>query len=104
MNSSTNHRRQEVQQIVKNACDQLNAEGVDARNYVEQTAHKLNATEFSAFPIRIPSTIKEQEIIADRLDAIETFSNQVRREISLKSHEVEELRKAVLRKAFTREL
>jgi type I restriction enzyme M protein len=32
------HRRQEVQQIVKNACDQLNAEGVDARNYVEQLA------------------------------------------------------------------
>src|SRR5258708_4758006 len=31
-------RRQEVQQIVKNACDQLNAEGVDARNYVEQLA------------------------------------------------------------------
>lgn len=35
---STEHRRQEVQQIVKNACDQLNAEGVDARNYVEQLA------------------------------------------------------------------
>lgn len=32
------HRRPEVQQIVKNACDQLNAEGVDARNYVEQLA------------------------------------------------------------------
>jgi len=32
------HRRQEVQQIVKNACDQLNQEGVDARNYVEQLA------------------------------------------------------------------
>lgn len=27
-----------MQQIVKNACDQLNAEGVDARNYVEQLA------------------------------------------------------------------
>ena len=36
--SKTDHRRQEVQQIVKNACDQLNAEGVDARNYVEQLA------------------------------------------------------------------
>lgn len=34
----TEHRRQEVQQIVKNACDQLNSEGVDARNYVEQLA------------------------------------------------------------------
>lgn len=38
MNTNTDHRRQEVQQIVKNACDQLNSEGVDARNYVEQLA------------------------------------------------------------------
>ena len=38
MNNNNNHRRQEVQQTVKNACDQLNAEGVDARNYVEQLA------------------------------------------------------------------
>jgi type I restriction enzyme M protein len=38
MNFTIDHRRQEVQQIVKNACDQLNAEGVDARNYVEQLA------------------------------------------------------------------
>jgi type I restriction enzyme M protein len=37
-NGSVNHRRQEVRQIVKNACDQLNSEGVDARNYVEQLA------------------------------------------------------------------
>jgi len=37
-NNKIDHRRQEVQQIVKNACDQLNAEGVDARNYVEQLA------------------------------------------------------------------
>ena len=38
MSQKTEHRRQEVQQIVKNACDQLNSEGVDARNYVEQLA------------------------------------------------------------------
>ncbi len=38
MNTKIDHRRQEVQQIVKNACDQLNQEGVDARNYVEQLA------------------------------------------------------------------
>ena len=38
MNQTIDHRRQEVQQIIKNACDQLNAEGVDARNYVEQLA------------------------------------------------------------------
>ncbi len=37
-NGKVDPRRQEVQQIVKNACDQLNSEGVDARNYVEQLA------------------------------------------------------------------
>ena len=38
MTNKTDHRRQEVQQTVKNACDQLNQEGVDARNYVEHLA------------------------------------------------------------------
>lgn len=38
MTNNNDHRRQEVHQIVKNACDQLNQEGVDARNYVEQLA------------------------------------------------------------------
>src|SRR3954468_5597443 len=37
-NGEVEHRRQEVQQAVKNACDQLRADGVDARNYVEQLA------------------------------------------------------------------
>lgn len=32
------HRRQEVQQAVKNACDQLNSDGVNVRDYVEQLA------------------------------------------------------------------
>jgi type I restriction enzyme M protein len=36
--AKVDHRRQEVRQTVKNACDQLNSEGVDARNYVEQLA------------------------------------------------------------------
>ena len=38
MSSKVDHRRQEVRQYVKNACDELNQEGVDARNYVEQLA------------------------------------------------------------------
>ena len=32
------HRRQEVQQAIKNACDELNSDGVDPRDYVEQLA------------------------------------------------------------------
>jgi len=38
MSTHIDHRRAEVQQLVKNACDQLNQEGVDPRNYVEQLA------------------------------------------------------------------
>lgn len=36
--NSTSHRRQEVHQSVKNACDELNIAGVDVRNCVEQLA------------------------------------------------------------------
>jgi type I restriction enzyme M protein len=38
MSNEVDHRRQDVQQAVKNACDELNVAGVDARNYVEQLA------------------------------------------------------------------
>jgi type I restriction enzyme M protein len=37
-NGLAEHRRQEVQQAVKNACDQLNSDGVAPRDYVEQLA------------------------------------------------------------------
>ncbi len=54
------HRRQEVQQIVKNASDQLNAEGVDARNYVEQLAWLFFLKAFDEAETR-----KEQEAVFD---------------------------------------
>ncbi|MES1976823.1 MAG: class I SAM-dependent DNA methyltransferase [Pseudomonadota bacterium] len=57
---NTDHRRQEVQQIVKNACDQLNAEGVDARNYVEQLAWLFFLKAFDETETR-----KEQEAAFD---------------------------------------
>jgi type I restriction enzyme M protein len=38
MKQAVDHRRQEVRQAVRNACDQMNSSGVDARNYVEQLA------------------------------------------------------------------
>lgn len=38
MTNKVDNRRQEVQQAIKNACDELNIAGVDARNYVEQLA------------------------------------------------------------------
>ena len=37
-NGKLEHRRQEVRQAVKNACDQLNSDGVAPRDYVEQLA------------------------------------------------------------------
>lgn len=58
--NSTVHRRQEVQQIVKNACDQLNSEGVDARNYVEQLAWLFFLKAFDETETR-----KEQEAAFD---------------------------------------
>lgn len=58
--TDTDHRRAEVQQIVKNACDQLNAEGVDARNYVEQLAWLFFLKAFDEAEAR-----KEQEAAFD---------------------------------------
>ncbi|WP_052196221.1 type I restriction-modification system subunit M [Pseudomonas putida] len=58
--NNTDHRRQEVQRIVKNACDQLNAEGVDARNYVEQLAWLFFLKAFDETETR-----KEQEAAFD---------------------------------------
>ncbi|MBW2090726.1 MAG: type I restriction-modification system subunit M N-terminal domain-containing protein, partial [Deltaproteobacteria bacterium] len=37
-NGNIDSRRQEVQQAVKSACDQLNSDGVNPRDYVEQLA------------------------------------------------------------------
>jgi type I restriction enzyme S subunit len=82
----------------------MRAEGVFSGQSRMQINHKLNATEFSAFPIRVPRSIQEQEIIADKLDAVEAFSNQVRNEISQKLDEVLDLRESILRKAFAGEL
>jgi type I restriction enzyme M protein len=59
-NNNIDHRRPEVQQIVKNACDQLNAEGVDARNYVEQLAWLFFLKAFDETEAR-----KEQEAAFD---------------------------------------
>jgi len=60
MNKKIDHRRQEVQQIVKNACDQLNQEGVDARNYVEQLAWLFFLKAFDEAEVR-----KEEEASFD---------------------------------------
>ena len=60
MPKNIDHRRQEVQQIVKNACDQLNAEGVDARNYVEQLAWLFFLKAFDEAEVR-----REQEAAFD---------------------------------------
>ena len=35
-NGQLEHRRQEVQQAIDNACDQMRSEGVHPRDYVEQ--------------------------------------------------------------------
>lgn len=54
-NGDLEHRRQEVQQAVKNACDQLNSEGIDARNYVEQLAWMFFLKAFDEAETRLES-------------------------------------------------
>jgi type I restriction enzyme M protein len=54
-NGDLEHRRQEVQQAVKNACDQLRGEGVDARNYVEQLAWMFFLKAFDEAETRLES-------------------------------------------------
>lgn len=54
-NGDLEHRRQEVQQAVKNACDQLRSEGVDARNYVEQLAWMFFLKAFDEAETRLES-------------------------------------------------
>lgn len=54
-NGDIDHRRQEVQQAVKNACDQLRSEGVDARNYVEQLAWMFFLKAFDEAETRLES-------------------------------------------------
>lgn len=54
------HRRQEVQQIVANACNELNADGVAPRDYVEQLAWLFFLKAFDEIEAR-----KEQEAAFD---------------------------------------
>jgi type I restriction enzyme S subunit len=78
--------------------------GYFVRRQRMQVNAKLNATEFSAFPIRIPLTIEEQEKIADQLDAAETTCDRIRSEYQSAATDGDLLQGAVLRKAFAGEL
>jgi len=78
----------------------MRAEGVFSGQSRMQINHKLNATELSAFPIRVPPSLDEQGKIANQLDAIETLSDQIRTELSHKLDEARDLRESILRKAF----
>ncbi len=82
----------------------MRAEGVFTGSSRMQINHKLNAAEFSAFQVRIPPSLEIQEVIADKLDAVEALSRQCRLEILDKKSQTVELREAVLRKAFAGEL
>ncbi len=82
----------------------MRAEGMFSGQSRMQVNHKLNAAEFSAFPIRMPACLDMQEDIADQLDAIESFANQISQEISGKLDEIRALRESILLKAFAGEL
>jgi type I restriction enzyme M protein len=57
------HRRQEVQQAIKNACDQMRNDGVEPRNYVEQLAWLFFLKAFDETELRL-----EQEAVFDNED------------------------------------
>ena len=82
----------------------MRAKGVFSGQSRMQINHKLNAKEFSAFPIRIPPTVGEQQDVAEQLDAAEALSLQLRLEVHSKQSEVQLLRASILRKAFAGEL
>jgi len=82
----------------------MRAEGVFSGQSRMQINHKLNATEFSAFSIRVPPSLGEQGEIADLLDAVEALSKQIRTEVSQKLDEARDLRESILSKAFAGEL
>jgi type I restriction enzyme S subunit len=82
----------------------MRAEGIFSGSSRMQINHKLNAAEFSAFPVRIPPTKLEQESVADQLDAVESLIWQLDKQVSRISQETKLLREAILRKAFAGEL
>jgi len=82
----------------------MRAEGVFANLSRMQINHKLNATEFSAVPVRMPPAFASQDSIAEILDAAESLASRIRILAEEKAREIGELRKAILRKAFSGEL
>jgi len=82
----------------------MRAEGLFSDASRMQINHKLNAAEFSAFPIRVPPARDEQERIADVLDNAEKLGVQVAREMQGVGESAQFLRGAILRKAFAGEL
>jgi type I restriction enzyme S subunit len=82
----------------------LRAEGVFSGSSRMQINHKLNAAEFSAFPIRVPPTLDDQDRIADQLDAAESIALNLDVEAGRQAEETAQLRSAVLRRAFAGEL
>ena len=89
---------------LRHALNFMRAEGVFQSQTRMQINSKLNAKEFSAFAIRLPSSIQAQEWIADKLDAAESIVWELEREFAscviLRDH----LSRAILRKGIAGEL
>jgi type I restriction enzyme, S subunit len=89
---------------LRHVLNYMRERGYFVRRQRMQVNAKLNATEFSGFPIRIPPTIDEQELIADRLDAAELTCDRIRSEYQSAATDGDLLQGAVLSKAFVGEL
>lgn len=68
-NGELEHRRKEVRQAIDNACDQLNSDGVDPRDYVEQLAWLFFLKAFDETETRLADEAEfEEEPYERRLD------------------------------------
>ncbi len=64
----------------------------------------LNQGSLSSLKIPFPKSLKEQEMIIDKLDAIAEYSQKLKDIYQRKINDLEELKKSILQKAFAGEL
>jgi len=90
--------------FLRHVLNHMRAEGIFSGFARMQINHKLNAAEFSAFKIRVPMTLAEQERIADQLDAAESIIVKLEAGGDGKREHVLALHLAILRRALAGEL
>lgn len=71
------HRRAEVQQAVKSACDMLNADGVAPRDYVEQLAWLFFLKAFDETEARLEEEARFEGTLQDPVWGLAALPDEV---------------------------